>query len=115
MTDRDTELVEFISDLTVDERDEGNSVKLTVELDANPIISSEVLWVQVSQDFTRSGIEFQPGYSLACLDDVATVSRRSFFSLFAEEDLTTPWTAAEAAELVQWIETDIWEDPFKYA
>lgn len=124
LTSRDLEIVRVIEDVSVDEWQSdahSETVKLTVELGNNPIVATTSLWVQVSLPVvTSSGLLFHSTYSLSWLEESSSsLANTSFFRLF--ECCSAPvdsqernWEAEKVWEVVQWMKTDLWEDPLKY-
>ena len=124
LTSRDLEVVQAIEDLGVDEWQSETgieTVKLTLELGENPIVATTCLWVQVSlPTVTSSGLLFHSPHSLSWLEeDSSSFAQTSFFRLF--ESTNTPLDSEERDgeaqrvwELLQWVKTDLWEDPLKY-
>ena len=120
LTSRDMEVVRAIEDINVGELiDEAGpeAVKLTIYLGNNPIVASSTLWIQVTSSSPRtctsSGILFHSNYSFTWLD---SSSKGSFFRLFECHNASadSSWETEKAWELVQWVKTDLWEDPLKY-
>lgn len=118
ITEKDWEIFNSLSDLSIDEytsRQKVKTFKLTLEFKQNPFFSNNSLWVAVNNDeissYSSSGIEFKSG---VCIEDFEG-NHESFFKLFLGNDdggiISNP---GFVFDVVNGIRIDLWEDPFKY-